>query len=117
MQVISSHPSLFPKDGPLSQASLAIEFHLLFPHNLTHIEGEPLQLYKGEVKQFSQPSPLIVFASSQFPVLVSIPNNLPSPHIGVQIDGVPVQVYPEFTTQIFEQPSLGIRLPSSQYPV
>ena len=67
--------------------------------------------------QFSQPSPLFVFASSHPPATTSSPTNFPSPQIGVQTDGVPVQVYPGFTTQIAEQPSLGLRLLSSQYPV
>jgi len=36
--------------------------------------------------------------------------------MGVHNEGVPVQVNPGLTTQIAEQPSLAIRLPSSHLP-
>lgn len=63
-----------------------------------------MQLYPISTIQFeAHPSLEVGFASSQ----LSGPTMIPSPQKAVHIEGDPVQVHPDSTEQVAEQPSDG----------
>jgi len=78
-----------------------------------------VQLHRDSTAQDElQPSPLIVFPSSQYPAVGFI--TLPSPQVSDQELAVvllpDVQVYPVSTEQLESHPSPEAVFPSSQYP-
>src|SRR5262245_52280281 len=81
------------------------------PQVVTQLLGSPVHVQPGSVKQRSlQPSPAVVFVSSQ----VSAPLRMPSPQIPAHTLGSPWHANPGSTAQSASQPSPGNVFWSSQ---